>query len=219
MNKAREITEEKMLLEIARKHILPEEKIGALDRQKKITHLVRVPEIRKRLGIPISVDFKEVELDYVLGFLSDATGVNIVPSSEIDMTEKKVTIKIKDMPLEDALRYILKSQDLVYRIEEDAVWVATKEELQNESVDTRVYFLNQGIGKFAEASGTYGEGEGDSSSAEVKTLKNILEDSVDWPKDSKITLDDRTGALIISNTPSKHLLIWKSWRIYFIIWT
>jgi type II secretory pathway component GspD/PulD (secretin) len=214
LKKARELTEEKMMLEVAEKHILPEEKTAKLENEKKIMPIVKIPEIRKRLKIPISVDFKDVGLDYVLGFLSDTTGVNIVPSTGIDVTEKKVSIKIKDMPLEDALRYILKSQGLVYRIEEDAVWVATKDEISNEKIDTRVYFLNQGIGRFAEFSSqpattsgsstskTSSESKSSAVSSEVKTVKNILENSVDWPKDSKLTLDERTGALIISNTPS-----------------
>ncbi len=207
LKRARELTEEKMMLDVAKKHLLPEEKTAKLENKKKITPIVKVPEIRKRLKIPISVDFKDVGLDYVLGFLSDTTGVNIVPSTEIDMAEKKVSIRIKDMPLEEALRYILKSQDLVYRIEEDAVWVATKDEISNEKIDTRVYFLSQGIGRFAEfATQASSSGEDKSSGAaaasEVKTVKNILENAVEWPKDSKLTMDERTGALIISNTPS-----------------
>lgn len=209
LKKARELTEEKMMLDVAKKHLLPEEKTAGLEKEKKITPIVKVPEIRKRLKIPISVDFKDVGLDYVLGFLSDTTGVNIVPSTEIDMAEKKVSIRIKDMPLEEALRYILKSQDLVYRIEEDAVWVATKDEITNEKIDTRVYFLSQGIGRFAEFTTQASSSGGDQSlgtdtavASEVKTVKNILENSVEWPKDSKLTLDERTGALIISNTPS-----------------
>ncbi|MBU1853041.1 MAG: hypothetical protein KJ957_03235 [Candidatus Omnitrophica bacterium] len=196
LKRAREIVEEKMLLEVAKKHIIPEEKEGVLKKEKKITPLVKIPEIRRRLKIPISIDFKDVELDYVLSFLSDATSVNIVPSSEIDMGEKYVTIRIKDMPLEEALRYILKSQDLVYRIEEDAVWVATEEELGNERIETRVYFLEQGVGGFSELTSV------STTSSEVKTVKDILESTVDWPKDSKLTSDDRTGALIISNVPS-----------------
>ncbi len=206
LKRARELTEEKMMLDVAKQHILPEEKTAKLEMGEKIMPIVKIPEIRKRLKIPISVDFKDVELDYVLSFLSDATGVNIVPSTGIDMAEKKVSIKIKDMPLEEALRYILKSQDLIYRIEEDAVWVATKDEISNEKIDTRVYFLSQGVGRFAEFTTQAKSGaDGSSASAvpsEVKTVKNILENSVDWPKDSKLTLDERTGALIISNTPS-----------------
>jgi len=209
LKRARELTEEKMMLDVAKKHILPEEKTASLENEKKITPIVKIPEIRKRLKIPISIDFKDVGLDYVLGFLSEATGVNIVPSSSIDMAEKKVTIKIKEVPLEETLKYILKSQDLVYRIEEDAVWVATKDEISNEKIDTRVYFLNQGMGRFAEfATQASSSGEDKPSgttavaASEVKTVKNILENAVEWPKDSKLTLDERTGALIISNTPS-----------------
>jgi len=210
LKKARELTEEKMMLDVAKKHLLPERKTANLEKEKKIVPIVKIPEIRKRLKMPISVDFKDVGLDYVLGFLSDTTGVNIIPSTGIDMAEKNVSIKIKDMPLEEALRYILKSQDLVYRIEEDAVWVSTKDEISNEKIDTRVYFLNQGIGRFAEFSTQAGSianksesgSKSSEASSEVKTVKNILENSVDWPKDSKLTLDERTGALIISNTPS-----------------
>jgi type II secretory pathway component GspD/PulD (secretin) len=210
LKKARELTEEKMMLDVAKKHILPEEKTAKLEMGKKIMPIVKIPEIRKRLKIPISVDFKDVSLDYVLVFLSDTTGVNIILSTGIDMAEKNVSIKIKDMPLEEALRYILKSQGLVYRIEEDAVWVATKDEISNEKIDTRVYFLNQGIGRFAEFSTQAGSiadklesgSKPSEAPSEVKTVKNILENSVDWPKDSKLTLDERTGALIISNTPS-----------------
>ncbi|MDP6685799.1 MAG: hypothetical protein QGI05_02480, partial [Candidatus Omnitrophota bacterium] len=201
--RARDLVEEKMLIEVAKKHMLPEEKFGVLEKEEKAMRLVKVPEIRKRLRIPISFDFKEVELDYVLDFLSDATGVNIVPSSEIDMAESKVTIKIKNMPLEEALKYILKTQELIYRIEEDAVWVATKEELDNEQLETRVYFLNQGIGRFAEYSGIVDTESGSSTaSTEVKTIQTVLENAVEWPKEAKLTLDERTGALIINNTPS-----------------
>ena len=87
--------------------------------------------------------------------------------------------------------------------------MATKDEIANEKIDTRVYFLSQGIGRFAEfttqaSSSSSGEGESSASavSSEVKTVKDILDNAVDWPKDSKLTMDERTGALIISNTPS-----------------
>ena len=71
LEKARELTEEKMMLDVAREHILPEEKTASIESKKKITPIVKIPEIRKRLKIPISVYFKDVGLDYVLGFLSD----------------------------------------------------------------------------------------------------------------------------------------------------
>ena len=83
------------------------------------------------------------------------------------------------------------------------MWVTTEEELDNEQVETRVYFLNEGVGRFADFEGTFdSESASSSASTEVKTVKDVLENAVDWPKDSKLTMDDRTGALIISNIPS-----------------
>jgi len=58
--------------------------------------IVEVPEIRKKLQTPITVDFRGVNLDYVLDFLSDATGVNIISGSTVDPSEKKVTMRVKD---------------------------------------------------------------------------------------------------------------------------
>lgn len=172
----------------------------------QITHLVEVPEIRKRLRIPISVDFREVSLDYVLDFLSDATGVNIIAQKGINLEEKKVTIRVKDMPLESLLKYILKNQGLTYRIEKNAVWVTSLSEMEKEALETRVYFLNQGLAMFTEFSGQAAgvkEGLGGAPGiSEIKTIKDTLEKAVSWPKDSKINLDERTGALIITNTPS-----------------
>src|SRR3989338_7556428 len=62
--------------------------------------IIEVPEIRKKLKTPIPVDFMDVSLDYVIDFLSEATGVNIISGSGVKLSEKKVAIKVKDMPLE-----------------------------------------------------------------------------------------------------------------------
>ena len=67
---------------------------------------------------------------------------------------------MKDMPAENALKYILKNQGLTYRIEEDAVWVASPSELDDEDIEPRVYFLNYGSGMFAEFERTVGTGTG-----------------------------------------------------------
>ena len=74
--------------------------------------IVEVPEIRKKLKTSITVDFMDVGLDYVIDFLSEATNVNIIPGSGVKLSEKKVTIKVKDMPLESLLKYILRNQGL-----------------------------------------------------------------------------------------------------------
>lgn len=167
--------------------------------------VVEIPEIRRQLETPITVDFRDVNLDYVLDFLSDVTGVNIISGSSVDPQDKKVTIKVKDMPLESLLKYIFKNQGLIYRIEKNAIWVDTFDAIEIESPETRIYYLNQGLAMFTEFGGkTSGAGVGFGGAAsisKVSTIKDVLEDAVSWPSNSKINLDERTGALIITNTP------------------
>jgi general secretion pathway protein D len=173
--------------------------------------VVEIPEIRKKLKMPITVDFMDVSLDYVIDFLSEATDVNIIPGSGVKLSEKKVSIKVKDMPLESLLKYILRNQGLIYRIEKNAVWVDTFDNMENETPETRMYFMDQGMAMFTEFSGVAGDSKGGigggASISKIKTIKDILENAVMWPSDSKINLDERTGALIITNTPSNLKII------------
>ena len=174
--------------------------------------VVATPEIRKKLKTPVTVDFMDVGLDYVIDFLSDATDVNIIPGNGVKLSEKKVTMKVKDMPLESLLKYIFRNNGLVYRIEKDAVWVDTADNMEKESPETRMYFLDQGLAMFTEFSGSTGGGVkggfgGGSAISKIKTIKDVLENAVMWPSDSKINLDERTGALIITNTPSNLKII------------
>src|SRR3989338_2085494 len=173
--------------------------------------IVDVPEIRKKLELPVTVDFREVSLDYVIDFLSDATGVNIILGSGVAPSEKKVTIKVNDMPLEGLLKYIFRNQGLAYRIEKNAVWVDTFDAMEEETAETKIYYLNQGLAMFTEFSGktagTTGGFGGAAGISKVNTIKDILENAVSWPSNSKINLDERTGALIITNTPSNLKII------------
>jgi len=168
--------------------------------------IVEVPEIRKKLKTSITVDFMDVGLDYVIDFLSEATDVNIIPSAGVKLSEKKVTMRVKDMPLESVLKYIFRNQGLSYRIEKNAIWVDTFDNMDNETPETRMYFLDQGLAMFTEFSGTAagvkGGVGGVASISKVTTIKDVLENAVSWPSDSKINLDERTGALIITNTPT-----------------
>ncbi|MBU0759384.1 MAG: hypothetical protein KKC66_05095 [Candidatus Omnitrophica bacterium] len=167
---------------------------------------VEVPEIRKKLETLVSVDFRDVSLDYVVDFLSDATDVNIILGNTVKPDEKKVTIRVKDMPLEGLLKYIFRNEGLAYRIEKNAVWVDTFDAMKEETLETRIYYLNQGLAMFTEfsdsASGVSEGVSGGPSISKIGTIKDVLENAVVWPSDSKINLDERTGALIITNTPS-----------------
>ena len=168
--------------------------------------IVEIPEIRKKLDMPITVDFRDVSLDYVLDFLSDATGVNIILGNMVKADEKKVTIRVKDMPLEGLLKYVFRNEGLAYRIEKNAVWVDTFAAMEDEAPETRIYYLNQGLAMFTEfgdsSAGINSDIGATANISKINTIKDVLESAVTWPSDSKINLDERTGALIVTNTPS-----------------
>ncbi|NQT75817.1 MAG: hypothetical protein HQ566_04770, partial [Candidatus Omnitrophica bacterium] len=173
---------------------------------RDVLSIVETPEIRKELQTPITVDFRDVNLDYVLDFLSDATGVNIILGSSVGADEKKVTMNVTDMPLESLLKYVFRNHALAYRIEKNAVWVDTFDAMEEEAPETRIYYLNQGLAMFTEFSGKASGVSGGLGSAagisKINTIKDVLENAVSWPSDSRINLDERTGALIVTNTPS-----------------
>lgn len=205
----REIDEKEMFAQVAEAQNLPRPSLTAPEPGKAAfprTPLVEIPQIRKDLKKPVTVDFRDIPLSYILAHLTEATGVNIVPVEDLKLKDMKITVKFKDIPLEDALRYILKAQGLDYRIEKDAVLIASKDAMKKEDVETRVYFLTRGAGLFTEFSapsgGTLSSSSGGASISEITTIKDTLEKAVSFGGDSKIVLDDRSGALIISNTPS-----------------
>ncbi len=166
----------------------------------------RISGLAEQLQQPVTVDFRNVDLISVLNYLADATGVNIIPSAGVRAEDHRTTIHVNDLPLDTALKYILLNQGLVYRVEPFGVWVATEAELEQEEVETRIYYLNVGVGlftKFQEPNLTEpGElGQGGNISA-ISTIKDLLSEAVSFQGPAKITLDERSGALIVTNTPN-----------------
>lgn len=205
LDEKRDLEESKMLLDVAKAHELPPE-----PRWKKVippeekTSSLESP-VRKKLKEVVSADFEDVEIRDVIEFLSKSTGANIILAKKLQEKENKVTARFKQLPLEDVLNFLAKSHHLIYRVESEAVWITSEEDIKDEPAETRIYFLNQGLGifpKFTSTSGGSTElGQG-SSVSEVKTIKDILEEAISFSGDAKLVIDERTGAMIVSNTPA-----------------
>ncbi len=174
---------------------------------------VKVLDIKKQFTIPVTTDFRDADLLEVLDYLSGKIELNIIPSQSVVESKKLVTLQVDKMSVEEILKYLLRNENLTYRIEGNAIRILTLEEAQDEPVETRVYRWSQGIGVFTQFSGD-GSASGSAlgtlgSSTETKNIKDVLEEAVDFPKDSKLVLDERTGTLIISNTPTNFQTIEK----------
>jgi type IV pilus assembly protein PilQ len=77
-------------------------------------------------GEKLSLNFQNVEVRAVLQVLADFTGLNIITS---DTVTGSLTLRLKDVPWDQALDIILQSKGLDMRKTGNVVWIAPRDEL------------------------------------------------------------------------------------------
>ncbi len=96
---------------------------------KPISKEVQEEQIRERFGYTgerLSLNFQDIEVRSVLQLLADFTGINIVVS---DTVTGRVTLRLKNVPWDQALDIILKTKALAMRKNGNIILVAPTEEL------------------------------------------------------------------------------------------
>jgi type II secretory pathway component GspD/PulD (secretin) len=185
--------EQAMLNDVMAAQVLPE---------AKPAKLLPPPPARQARGMsdalrqPISLDFKDVPLADVLDFIADAANVSIIPSPQLDLKSRLVSLNVKDLPLELALKYLAKNQSLAYHISQDAVLIAAPDELANAPMQTRVFFLHSGLGPFALETAAIEP----NPALTIESIKDLVQRTVPQPPGSKLVVDERGGSLVMTNT-------------------
>lgn len=91
-------------------------------------------------GKKISLDFQDIEVRRVLQLLADFTNVNMVAA---DSVQGQITIRLKDVPWDQALDIILKSKNLDKRRNGNVIWIAPAAEiLKSEEEQTKLLIQN-----------------------------------------------------------------------------
>ena len=80
----------------------------------------------KYTGDKLSLNFQNVEVRSVLQVIADFTGLNIITS---DTVTGNLTLRLKDVPWDQALDIIMQSKGLDKRVNGNVIWVAPKDEL------------------------------------------------------------------------------------------
>ena len=96
--------------------------LDAVDRKKQITYT----------GNRLTLNFQDISVRSVLQILADFTNVNIVAS---DTVAGNVTLRLQDVPWDQALDLVLKSKGLGKRQEGNIIRVAPLEELNKMELD------------------------------------------------------------------------------------
>jgi type IV pilus assembly protein PilQ len=80
----------------------------------------------KYVGEKLSLNFQNVEVRSVLQVIADFTGLNIITS---DTVAGNLTLRLKDVPWDQALDLIMQTKGLDKRQNGNVIWIAPKDEL------------------------------------------------------------------------------------------
>ena len=107
----------------------------AYQAENKLTISLKRPEEKNQFkpkaahtytGKKISLDFQDIEVRRVLQLLADFTGINMVAA---DTVQGNITLRVKDVPWDQALDIILKTKNLDKRRNGNVIWIAPVAEL------------------------------------------------------------------------------------------
>lgn len=140
-------------------------------------------------GHPISLDFKDGDLQDIFRLFADISGLNVVVNPGVS---GKVTLKLTEVPWDQALDLILKTNGLGYTLEDNVIRIAKLSDLQKEEQERR---------KLAEEKALAGDLLVQNfrlSYAKSKELEPTIKKVALSPRGQIIT-DERTNTMIITD--------------------
>lgn len=165
------------------------------------------PEYSKR----ISMDFEEASLADVLKIFSQQTKMNLITSE--DLGDRKVTVYLDDVPVEQALQRLLKANNLTYEVQPGSnIYIVKPLPQEAPQLVTRIYQLQHAsvssskIGKTLNiTTDESGQGNGGSAQSNINNTGNKEDTGIKaaieaiLTKDGKVVEDDRTNSLVITD--------------------
>jgi type IV pilus assembly protein PilQ len=142
-------------------------------------------------GHPISLDFKDGDLQDIFRLFADISGLNVVVNPGVS---GKVTLKLTDVPWDQALDLILKANGLGYTLEDNVLRIAKLSDLQREEQDKRKLDEEKAL------AGTLETWRKPLSYAKSGDLTATVQ-KVALSSRGSITLDARTNTMIITDLP------------------
>jgi type IV pilus secretin PilQ/predicted competence protein len=143
-------------------------------------------------GHPISLDFKDGDLQDIFRLFADISGLNIVVNPGVS---GKVTLKLNEVPWDQALDLILKANGLGYTLEGNVIRIAKLSDLQREEQERRKLEEEKALAGNLEV---WNKTLSYAKAAEMQdTVKKVA-----LSARGTITLDPRTNTMIITDLPA-----------------
>ncbi|HBH62360.1 MAG TPA: hypothetical protein DDX85_11620 [Nitrospiraceae bacterium] len=153
-----------------------------------------IPE-KKYTGEKISIDFQDVDLTHVFRLIADISGYNIVVSPDV---KGKFSMKLEDVPWDQALDIILRNYGLSKSIEANIIRIAPTAILAKEEEEIARVKESQ------EKSGNLVTKLYPINYADVKAMMQTIKDAKILTNRGFISVDERTTSIVIRDVDQKH---------------
>ncbi|MBP2279974.1 type IV pilus assembly protein PilQ [Psychrobacter sp. PL19] len=174
--------------------------------------LLREPTLEEKVysGEALSMEFQDVEVRSVLDILAQFTNTNIVAS---DSVAGNITLRLINVPWDQALDIILKSKNLDKRENGNVILIAPTTELAQQEAQEleaqravqafeplRTEYIRLSYAKVADVLNLISDGSGPAGNSGVGTTTNRLDDNNTLLSNrGTVTIDNRTNTLIIKD--------------------
>jgi hypothetical protein len=199
--------------------------VGIAEEQRQEPEWIR--EYRQLLkSRKVTLNFPETPFAEVISFLQDITGLNITVSPAVDQEEVTVSLRLREIPLEDALRIILEQTQLAMAFKNETLMITPPDEARGE-YHLEIYDVQDLLSKLPDfpgdkiriaGDGGGGAGGGGAGSFSFDTeeesegqvldpdqLETILTNSVgedNW--DDPASIEIHKGQIIVNQTRELH---------------
>lgn len=151
----------------------------------------------------ITVDFKDVEINTVLHYLSEVSGVDIIPAPGVS---GKVTMRLRDKPWETALDIVTRNYGYVYSREDHIIRVMPRGQLAAEETVTEVIKLSH-LTRETELTKSSSDSSDEvgvsQTEISVAQLMKAIGDLLDTKRGEGVTFIPSVNSLVVTAIPSK----------------
>ncbi|MBF0475235.1 MAG: type IV pilus secretin PilQ [Deltaproteobacteria bacterium] len=152
-------------------------------------------------GQKVSLDFQEADIKNIFRLLSEVSTLNIIVSDDV---KGKITLRLNNVPWDQALDLILTEKNLDKLNKGNVIWIAPKKTISAERTTELEAFkkqeeLKRDRRELEEVVTDYipvNYGNVEDVAKQVKEIKSAR-------KDATVTVDNRTSTLIITDTRAK----------------
>jgi type IV pilus assembly protein PilQ len=147
-------------------------------------------------GERLSLNFQNVEVRAVLNVIADFTDLNIITS---DTVTGNITLRLKDVPWDQALEIILQTRGLDSRRSGNVIWIAPRDELA-----TREKLALEAANQISDLEQTRTESF-QMNYQKATDVQKLLSDPTQriLSKRGSAVVDARTNTLFVQDTPSR----------------